>query len=197
MVFPDWTLTVPTKPTLTMISLFSNLTKAGEKAIKTFNNDDDPVDYKKYPLPNDYNDDPISKTIFLEKQSKDSYCQRYTSFVPKSDSQITYDCEGYPVRISCLDGALQRMVPASLLKRVLNISHYPRLQALTWGHPGANRMNNTLRRDFYGNAWKTTYTTLSKFAILELNHEEQQRGQKNSFYCFLRMVPLRSSQSTF
>lgn len=49
------------------------------------------------------------------------------------------------MRIARIDGALHKIVPTNLHKRVLYLAHHPRLQ----GHPGAIRMFNPSRREFY------------------------------------------------
>ena len=88
---------------------------------------------------------PITPQEFLEEQSKDPYCQSQKEKTELDNSKFKYDHNGFLVRRSSIDGALQKVVPKSLQARLLYLAHYPRLA----GHPGAIRMYYTLRREYY------------------------------------------------
>ena len=88
---------------------------------------------------------PISLAEFLHERATDPFCQAVAQQVGTWKSKLDYDRYGLLVRKSPLEGALQRVVPKSLLDRLLYLSHYPRLA----GHPGGTRMYYTLRRDYY------------------------------------------------
>lgn len=85
-------------------------------------------------------DDQISRETFIQEQARDTDCQNYASFVPKTNSNIIYNTNGRLMHIAHLDGTLQKFVQTNLLKLVLYLIHYPRLQ----GRPGAAMMFNSL-----------------------------------------------------
>lgn len=88
---------------------------------------------------------PISMDDLLKEQASDAYCQSLVLETTKVDSDFVVDTHGLICRRSNLDGALQRVVPESLRKRVLYLAHYPRLA----GHPGGYKLYATLRREYY------------------------------------------------
>lgn len=128
------------------------LTKVDTKTIETFNKE---VPASQQASPYLYlkqDDDTISRERFLREKARDAYCQNYASFITKVDSNITYDTEGYLVRIAHLDGALQKIVPTNLRKRVLHLAHYPRLQ----GHPARPECSTRYDENSTGVLWPTT-----------------------------------------
>ena len=90
-------------------------------------------------------DEPISLEELAREQKNDRYCRSVAELVGKPQSQYDVDRRGLLVRQSRIDGALQKLVPVSLRARVLHLAHHP----LTAGHPGARRMYDTLRTQFY------------------------------------------------
>ena len=88
---------------------------------------------------------PVTVSEILQGQREDSYCRAMTSEVGKAGSHFEVNRIGLLCRKAPVDGSLQVVIPQSLRARVLYLSHYPRLQ----GHPGATRMYETMRRDYY------------------------------------------------
>ena len=88
---------------------------------------------------------PIAVEEFLREQASDPYCKRVAETVRIPGSQFEYNHQGYLLRKSSLDGALQKVVPLSLRSRVLYLSHYPRFS----GHPGDIKNFLTLWTDHY------------------------------------------------
>ena len=87
----------------------------------------------------------ISIEELLAAQKQDRSCQRYAHTVGCPGSQFTFDHAGILTRISKIDGALQKVLPASLQPRAIYLGHYTPLS----GHPGSRRMYDSLRRELY------------------------------------------------
>ena len=85
------------------------------------------------------------------------------------------------MRISPIDGAIQRLVPENLRQRILKMAHYPRLA----GHPGSRRMYDTLRRDFYWPNMANDVATL----VRNCTSCAKVRGAKHSHQHFLKLFP--------
>ncbi|CAN8067637.1 unnamed protein product [Agarophyton chilense] len=88
---------------------------------------------------------PVTLEELIQEQAEDEYCKSVRKDVGNGITLFDINRYGVLIRHSPLDGALQKVVPRSLVPCVLYLSHYPRLE----GHPGGTRMYNTLRRDFY------------------------------------------------
>ena len=140
----DGTDKTPLKDDIPVLAI--NITKDQERSIEDMCDDElDQENFAQHPPPEPQNDDPIERETFINEQRNDVECNQYANFVGLPGSQFVYDREGYLSRVSKVDGALQRVVPRSLRIRLLYLAHYPRLQ----GHPGARRMYDSLRQDFY------------------------------------------------
>ena len=81
----------------------------------------------------------------IQEQAGDSECQNYALDAGRPQSMFDFNEDGVLVRRSPWDGAIQTVVPASLRDRVIQLSHKP----LSQGHPGKNRLYQTLRERFY------------------------------------------------
>ena len=87
----------------------------------------------------------ITDEEFIKQQAEDEYCKEAAKSVGLPGSAFSIDKHGFLVRIAPLDGAVQKVVPASLKDRILKLGHFPPLS----GHPGQRRMYDTMRRSLY------------------------------------------------
>lgn len=97
------------------------------------------------PLLQDREWDPITLQEFRQAQEEDDFCRHTRKVQGKSVVVVEEESDGILVRISNKDGVRQRIVPESLKERVLCLSHYPKCA----GHPGRDKMFQSLRRDFF------------------------------------------------
>ena len=81
---------------------------------------------------------PVTADELLTAQAEDPFCQEKSNSVGDPRSQFEFDCYGFLVRRSRLDGTWAKVVPSSLRDRILYLAQYTRLS----GHP-------PLRREFY------------------------------------------------
>lgn len=84
----------------------------------------------------------ITPSDSLKEQSSDKYWTDVGNSVCLPGSSFTYDQDGFLVRQSPIDGAVQRVVTVSLRNRLLYLAHYP----LLVGHPGGRRMYIAMHR---------------------------------------------------
>ena len=82
---------------------------------------------------------------FIREQKEDPYCREMAAEVGRVGSQFDVDENGVLCRRASTDQALQRVVPRTLRRAILYHAHYP----CTAGHPGARKMYDTLRRQYY------------------------------------------------
>ena len=126
-------------------------------------------------------DEPITVEELAQEQKADRYCQSIAELVGKPQSQFDVDRRGLLVRKSRIDGALQKLVPTSLRARVLRLAHYP----LIAGHPGARRMYDTLRAQFY---WPHMANDIFQ-AVRDCRSCARVRGTTYKHRRFLRLFP--------
>ena len=65
----------------------------------------------------------ITSQEFLSEQATDEYCQSFKEKANTDCSKFKFDYYGFLVRHSCLDGALQKVIPKSLRARLLYLAH--------------------------------------------------------------------------
>lgn len=73
-------------------------------------------------------DEQIKTDVFLAEQAKEDECQGFENTIGFSGSRLEKDSKGLLWRTSKIDNARQLVVPSSLRKRVLYLSHDPLLQ---------------------------------------------------------------------
>jgi len=96
------------------------------------------------PLPRQFA--PIEASEWLEEQRADEFCQNVLARQSAAkDSAFFEDEDGLLRRKATLDNAIQMVVPKSLRPRLLAMSH----QSVIAGHPGQNKMYETMRRTYY------------------------------------------------
>lgn len=81
----------------------------------------------------------------LSKQAADSECQAAAQKGKHPTSCYSYSHDGILVRKTHVDGALQKVVPATLRARILYLSRYLALA----GHTQDKCVYDTMRKDFY------------------------------------------------
>lgn len=84
-------------------------------------------------------------TEFGTERAQGTFCRKMAGTVGRHSLCYLYDHHGILVRTAPLDGAIQTVVPNSLLPRLLFLSHYPKLT----GPPGERHMYDSMRRELY------------------------------------------------
>lgn len=94
--------------------LVLGLIKVDMKTIDLFNKDDQTSQQSaQYPDQKQLEGQISSKTFLLRK-ARILDCQNYVTLVPKADSNIMCDTEGYLVSIACINGALKTILKLAL-----------------------------------------------------------------------------------
>ena len=83
------------------------------------------------------NPEPISIDEFAAEQRKDKLCRYLAIFAGTPKAEFNFNSQGLLVRTSRIDGAIQKVVPASLREGIINLSHSP----ISQGHPGESRLD--------------------------------------------------------
>lgn len=144
------------------------------------------MDYRKYPLANDYNDDPIPEMVFPEEQFKEPDHRRYDSSsqkqtlksymktrvaLSKSHALVVHVNLPYPFSFSNASFTSHISIDFKAIPwLILCITH---CVALSIEH-----------------LWLTTYTVLSKTFILVLRQGEGLQERRNIFNCSWQLVHL-------
>ena len=81
----------------------------------------------------------------IAEQAEDVVCDRYCEQSKQPYSPFKVKDNSLLIRISPVDGAAQTVVPESIKRRVLYLSHYPLLA----GHPNGSKMYDSMRRNYY------------------------------------------------
>ena len=90
-------------------------------------------------------DGALTLDALIRAQKTDTFCKRIADTVDTPGSAFNYDRDGVLVRRSALDGSVQRVIPVAFRTHVLQLMHAIPLA----GHPGARRMYDTMRCEFY------------------------------------------------
>lgn len=85
----------------------------------------------------------------IQPQTMDNKRQCSARTVRKENYTFPYDADGVFIRVSAIDRASQRYVPAVLRPRLLRLCYY----SLLAGHLGERRMYDSLRWEFYWPPW--------------------------------------------
>lgn len=82
---------------------------------------------------------------FTKAQKMNHECHRSAEAVGKPNSTFLYDAVGLLIRVSTINRASQRSVPANLPPRILRLCHY----SLLAGNPGERQVYDSMRREFH------------------------------------------------
>lgn len=82
------------------------------------------------------------KAEFLAEESKDSHFLQLTSAIGTLGSDCSYNHNGFLIRVTLVDEAIQELVPRPLQARLLHAYHYLRLV----GHHVGRSKFDTMRR---------------------------------------------------
>ena len=88
--------------------------------------------------------EPISVEELLTEQQKDHFCTNLRSHL-NGGEDLSFALGEKGVSFRLVDAVPQVLVPETLKRRILHLSHHAKLA----GHPGGAKLNRTLRRHFY------------------------------------------------
>lgn len=101
--------------------------------------------------------------------------------IGETNSSFHVARNGILTRVSLLDNAAHKVVPASMQRQVLKCFHY----SLLAGHPGARRMYDSIRREFY---WPHMANDVYQ-VVKESNSCARMRGTRHAHQKHLRLFP--------
>lgn len=98
---------------------------------------------------------------FIVRQENDLYCKATSVQAGHPNFEFHSNHRSLLICKSTVHKATQIVVLALLCKRILHLTQH----SLVTGHPDHHRMYNTLRREFYGHVWQTTFSIRSPSAL--------------------------------
>ena len=88
---------------------------------------------------------PITREELIAAQKDDVYCNKVRGKFGDKNHPFRDEADGLLVRVSPLDGAVQKVLPECLRARALYLAHYPLLA----GHARGAKMYDTMRVHYY------------------------------------------------